>query len=81
MTKEEETAVARMIARYYIAFLEDSATRTGTITEQPEAQPLLAALREAQPNAGGLLEQMCLVFSGGVSAGLDIAEHIHKIAR
>ena len=80
-TPEDTAAVSAMFADYFLAFLEDGNTRSGTITEQPEAQPLLAALQDIAPDAteNGLLAKMFLVFCGGIDAGIEICRKIEAI--
>ena len=74
--------ISAMIAQYFLDFLEDGTSRPGRMTEQPEAQPLIAALQEICPQAdpGGWLAKMFLSFAGGVDAGLAIAERIDALA-
>lgn len=81
-TPEDKAAVAGMITQYFLAFVEDGITRPGRMTEQPEAQPLIAALQEICPQAepGGWLAKMLLAFAGGVDAGLAIAQRIDALA-
>lgn len=77
-TPEDSAAIAAMMAQYFLDFLEDGTSRPGHMTEQPEAQPLIAALQEICPQAqpGGWLVKMFLAFAGGVDAGLAIAQSI-----
>ena len=81
-TPEDSAAIAGMIAQYFLDFLEDGTSRPGHMTEQPEAQPLIAALQEICPQAqpGGWLAKMFLSFAGGVNAGLAIAESVAAVA-
>lgn len=79
---EESAAIAGMMAQYFLAFMEDGISRPGRMTEQPEAQPLIAALQEICPQAqpGGWLAKMFLAFAGGIDAGLAIAQRIDALA-
>lgn len=81
-TPADTAAVSAMFADYFLAFLEDGNTRSGAITEQPEAQPLLAALQDIAPDAteNGLLAKMFLVFCGGIDAGIEICRKIDAVA-
>lgn len=81
-TPEDTAAVSAMFADYFLAFLEGDNDRTGTITEQPEAQPLLDTLQEIAPNAGrtSLFAKLFLVFCGGIDAGIEICRKIDAAA-
>lgn len=69
----ERMEIARMIARQFIAFLDED------LTAQPEAELLLDAFQEiAGYERDKPLAKMFLIFAGGVSAGMDIIEALEQ---
>ena len=82
-TPAEDAAIADMITSYFLAFLDEGKHKPGAITDDPEAQPLIAALQRVCPEAGngGLLVKLLLTFAGGVDAGIKIAQQIGEGAQ
>lgn len=75
--------IANILVDYFFAFFNEINAKSGTMTDDPEAQPLIAALQREHPfvGANSPLVKLFLTFAGGVDAGIEIAQQIGEGAQ